>query len=274
MQAFDRNYRFFKSLKRRLPALFNPDNTWRLARDKLALIGKASAQALARPANLKALRGMLGQPVSLAFSPVRARFLQSRPRVKETYIEQAYANLIARARKRIVIANAYFIPSRDLARRLRDAARRGVRVVILTNSPETNDIHSVAIISRYTYADLLAVNREPAVRNKAGAGIEIHEWQGKPFNEGTLHAKLALFDGDTAIVGSYNLDPRSARLNSESAVALQHAGLVQQLEQQVLKRDLPRARRITLEQARSFRKPAGIAERFKLLFTLRLRQWL
>ena len=165
-------------------------------------------------------------------------------------------------------------PANALARRLRDAARRGVRVVILTNSPETNDIHSVAIISRYTYADLLAVNREPAVRNKAGAGIEIHEWQGKPFNEGTLHAKLALFDGDTAIVGSYNLDPRSARLNSESAVALQHAGRVPQLEQQVLKRDLPRARRITLEQARSFRKPAGIAERFKLLFTLRLRQWL
>jgi hypothetical protein len=55
----------------------------------------------------------------------------------------AHLELIARARRQILIANAYFIPSRQMIAELRRAARRGVRVVILTNSPETNDISSV-----------------------------------------------------------------------------------------------------------------------------------
>jgi putative cardiolipin synthase len=271
MQTFDRNYRFFKSLKGRLPALFNPDNSWRLARKKLALIKRARFPNWNTKANVSAVINMLVKEVSLDWSPVRARFLQSRPRAKESYIEQAYANLVARAKKRVLIANAYFIPSRDLVRRLKEAARRGVRVVILTNSPQTNDIHSVAMISRYIYADLLEVNQR--LKGSKG-GIEIHEWQGKPFNEGTLHAKFAIFDGEAAIVGSYNLDPRSARLNSESAVVLEHAALIQRLERYMLEQDLPKAKPITMQQAQAFRKPEDIRKRFKLLFTLPLKQWL
>ena len=271
MATFDRNYRFFKSLKGRLPALFNPDNSWRLARGKLSQIKKARFPTWNRKANVSAVINMLGKKVALAWSPVRARFLQSRPRARETYIEQAYANLIARARKSVLIANAYFIPSRTLVRELKKAARRGVRVVILTNSPETNDIHSVAVVSRYTYADLLEVNQ--SLKGREGR-IEIHEWQGKPFNEGTLHAKFAIFDGRAAIVGSFNLDPRSARLNSESAVVLEHPGLIRKLERHVLEQDLPKARRVTLEQARAFKQPEDIDRRFKLLFTVPLRQWL
>ncbi len=35
-----------------------------------------------------------------------------------------------------------------------------------------------------------------------------------------MHSKFAVFDRQYALVGSFNLDPRSARLNSESAVVL------------------------------------------------------
>jgi len=262
-RAFDRNYAFFKGLKARLPALFNPDNAWRIARRHRALIRKVRTPNWGRKSADDRLAVVFSKPCAPVFSRVRARLVQSRPRVGETYIEQAYADLVARAKRRIVIVNAYFIPSRAFTEKLRQAAARGVRVVVLTNSPESNDIHSVALVSRHTYANLLA-----------SPGIEIHEWQGRPFNEGTLHAKFAVFDSEVAIVGSFNLDPRSARLNSESAVVLQDAKLAGELERQVLERDLPRARRISLAEARTFRAPKDLAARFQLLFSLPLRDWL
>jgi len=46
-------------------------------------------------------------------------------------IEQAYLQAIAQARSEIIIANAYFLPGGNFRRALSDAARRGVRVVLL-----------------------------------------------------------------------------------------------------------------------------------------------
>jgi cardiolipin synthase C len=271
--AFDRNYRFFKGLKRKLPPLQNPDNSWRLARASVAKIVKVKVPFWKDPALERALAAILKQAPTLRYQPTRARFLQSRPRFSETFIEQAYLDLIRRAKRRVLIANAYFIPWRALTRALKRAARRGVKIVVLTNSPATNDIGSVATVSRYTFLDLLQVNTEPAVK-RAGGGVAIHEWQGAPHNEGTLHAKYALFDDDEAIVGSFNLDPRSARLNSETALALKHRALVARMTQIFLNDKLPKSTRVTLAQARAYRKPADIKQRFKLLFTLPLKDWL
>ena len=46
-------------------------------------------------------------------------------------IENAYLDAIARAKKEIVIANAYFFPGRNFRHALAAAAARGVRVVLL-----------------------------------------------------------------------------------------------------------------------------------------------
>jgi len=196
--------------------------------------------------------------------PVRARFLQSRPRLRETYIEQAYLELIARSQRQILIANAYFIPSRPMIAELKRAARRGARVVVLTNSPETNDIGSVALVSRHAYLDVIG----------EGDRIEIYEWAGAPFKEGTLHAKYGVFDEESVLVGSFNLDPRSARLNSETAVAIRDRGIARKLGRHFLEHNLPRSRRISVEAARTFRRPDRAGEAFKLLFALPLKDWL
>jgi phosphatidylserine/phosphatidylglycerophosphate/cardiolipin synthase-like enzyme len=45
-------------------------------------------------------------------------------------------------------------------------------------------------------------------------GAELHEYKGPA----TLHSKSALVDGKIAMVGSYNLDPRSENLNTEIMV--------------------------------------------------------
>ena len=272
--AFDRNYEFFKGIKRKRPKLLNPDNAWKLARKTMARINKVKTPRWRKPALVASLKSVLKKKAALVWRPINARFLQSRPRFKETFIHQAYLHLIQGAKKTVLIANAYFIPSRRLVKELRAAARRGVRVVVLTNSPATNDIQPVATVSRFIYKKLLEVNKEAAVKALSGAGIEVYEWSGAPFKEGTLHAKYAVFDGEAAIIGSYNLDPRSERLNSETALALRDSRLAAELERQFLKEQLPKSHKVTAAEAASYRRPKGLKKTFKLLFALPLKDWL
>ena len=85
---------------------------------------------------------------ALAFRPSTCRFIQNRPRLRETYIQQAYIKLIERARREVLIANAYFVPTPSLAQALTDAARRCVPVKLISNSPETNDLPEISLVGR------------------------------------------------------------------------------------------------------------------------------
>jgi phosphatidylserine/phosphatidylglycerophosphate/cardiolipin synthase-like enzyme len=203
--------------------------------------------------------------VEMGFSPRAARFLQSRPRLEESYILQAYLNLIERARTSILVANAYFVPSKAIAEALRRAAARGVEVVVVTNSPETNDIAQVAVVSRYLYKEVMA---------PGGGGARVFEWIGPAVGEGTLHAKYAIFDAEAVLVGSYNLDPRSERLNSETAVALADPELAGRMEASFRSDVLSKSREIGWDEAAAFRKPEGVHARFELLFSLPMKEWL
>ncbi|MBI2897819.1 MAG: phosphatidylserine/phosphatidylglycerophosphate/cardiolipin synthase family protein [Deltaproteobacteria bacterium] len=269
VRAFDRNYDFFKSIKDRLPSAFNPDNAWRLARGARSKVGAVRTATWRSPALVSSIERVLAQAVDLRPSSVVSRFLQSRPRLEETYIGQAYLDLIGRARSRILIANAYFVPSRAVIAALKAAARRGVEVVVVTNSPATNDIGPVATVSRWLYADLLS-----AAGNGQHGGITIREWAGAPFGEGTLHAKFGVFDGVEAIVGSYNLDPRSERLNSETALAFQSPELATALETWFTREYVAKSVEVTPAQAASFRRPNDADRVFELVFALPLRSWL
>ncbi len=273
-RTFDRNYEFFKEIKRKRPKLLNPDNAWKLARKTLSRINKIKYPTWRKPALVSSIKAVLQKPAALKYHAFTGRFLQSRPRFKETFIQQAYLHLIKKAKKSVLIANAYFIPSRQMVAALKDAARRGVKVVVLTNSPATNDIQPVATVSRFIFKKLLEVNSEEAVKAKGGAGIAVHEWSGARFKEGTLHAKYAVFDGQEAIVGSYNLDPRSERLNSETALALRDAKLASRLERLFLKDQIPKSHKVTWEEAQKYRRPKGLKKMFKLLFALPLKDWL
>jgi len=266
--AFDRNYDYFKGLKERMPPL-NPDNTWKLTRAVLDHIGTVRVPTWRNAALTAEVERLGAAPVTLDFQPITARFIQSRPRFKEDYIAQAYETLVERAKRRILIANAYFVPSRALTDALGRAAARGVDVTIVTNSPASNDIAAVAKVSRWLYRKLLDVNRAGAPGE-----ISIYEWRGPDADEGTLHAKVAVFDDDTAIVGSYNLDPRSERLNSETAVALRSPSVATVLARRILEGDLPKCRRIEWSEAADFRRPDDLDDAFELLFSLPLRSWL
>ncbi len=127
-----------------------------------------------------------------------------------TDIERAYRLGIRLARRRLVIANAYFFPGYRLLRDLRNAARRGVQVrLILQGAP---DVALATAAARWLYRYLIE------------SGVEILEYCRRP-----LHGKVAYADDEWVTVGSSNLDPLSLSVNLEANVFVRDRGLAVEL---------------------------------------------
>ena len=125
-------------------------------------------------------------------------------------IENMYLEGIRIARREIIIACAYFLPGRHLRQALKEAAQRGVRVVLLLQGWSDHPLFQLA--SRAYYESIL------------DAGIEIYE-----YTKSELHAKVAVVDERWAAVGSSNLDPFSLVLSREANVAVFDEGLAKKL---------------------------------------------
>ncbi|MEZ4401406.1 MAG: phosphatidylserine/phosphatidylglycerophosphate/cardiolipin synthase family protein [Kofleriaceae bacterium] len=267
-RAFDRNVTYFQAIKASR-GWFDTRRYWGALRAALARTGHPSIAFTASPRRVALAAALEARVPQVTTAPARCRFFQSRPRLHESYIQQAYLKLVAGARREVVLANAYFVPTPAMRAALVDAARRCVHVTVLTNSAETNDTPGLSTVGRAYYAGLLATNTRPDVRACAQpAGIEIWEWRGQRADEarpsqGLMHAKYVVVDGETALVGSHNLDPRSERLNSESALAFASPGLAQALVAGFT-RDLASSRKISLGEARGFARPPGTLARLKL----------
>jgi len=157
--------------------------------------GRTDAKRLAQPVN--------SSLVSLAGGSRLKAALVLRDNLRNRHsIEQAYRKAIGKARHEVIIANAYFLPGGKLRRALVQAARRGVRVILLLQGKYEYFMQYHA--ARPVYGALLA------------AGVEIHE-----YSTSFLHAKVAVVDGHWATVGSSNLDPLSLLLAREANVVIE-----------------------------------------------------
>ena len=111
-------------------------------------------------------------------------------------IERWYLWKIRLAKRDILIANAYFVPTYRFRQALIDAAARGVRVRLLLQG--NSDQWWTHWASQALVGELVS------------AGIEIYE-----YTESFLHAKVAVID-DAMTVGSSNIDPFSLMLSLEA----------------------------------------------------------
>jgi len=269
VSAFDRNFDYFVGIKR-AKGILNTNLYWDATRKVLDGTGKVPVHYSTDPELVGNVAALESRTPELHFRPATCRFFQSRPRFKESYIQQAYLKLIERARTEVLIANAYFVPTPSMAQALKEAARRCVAVKLISNSPETNDLPEISMVGRGHYRDLLAVNDSPEVAACAndGSGIRIWEWVGQAADEparsqGTMHSKFAVVDGTRSLVGSYNLDPRSEKLNSETALVFEEAELSGRLREVFLSNDLKYSREVTAERAAQFEKPEEVIYRFR-----------
>lgn len=141
--------------------------------------------------------------------------------------------LINSAKNEVVLVSPYFVPDDDGEAWLVAMARRGVKVRILTNSFAATDVS--AVHAGY------APHREALV----AAGIELYELKPSAYEEiskrnkrsrtwmassrASLHAKDYIVDRHLVFIGSLNMDPRSAKLNTEMGVVLDSPALCERM---------------------------------------------
>ncbi|RAS28663.1 MULTISPECIES: cardiolipin synthase ClsB [unclassified Pseudomonas] len=169
------------------------------------------------------------RPVTAATGSSTAVLVERDNRLRRTDIEAHYLLGLRSARKRVVVANAYFFPGYRLLRELRNAARRGVEVtLILQGQP---DMRWVRALSRLLYNYLLR------------DGVRIHEYCQRP-----LHGKVALVDDEWATVGSSNLDPLSLSFNLEANLFIRDPAFNQHLYEHLQSLAAEQCKPVTLER--------------------------
>jgi putative cardiolipin synthase len=127
-------------------------------------------------------------------------------------------------RTELFLEVAYFVPGEKGVERLCSLAARGVRVRILTNSFASNDVLAAhAGYASYRHG-LVRCGVEVAELQPEAGFIRRWTWlRGK--SKAGLHTKAAVFDRRAVFIGSFNLDPRSAFVNTELAIMVDSPAL-------------------------------------------------
>ncbi len=147
------------------------------------------------------------------------------------------ADALGKAQKSVVIQTPYLVMPKGGLKLFRSLIQRGVTVKVSTNSLlSTDNLQAFSGFSK---------QREELLE----AGIDIYEFKPNPVIARKLiqrygklektapifaiHAKTMVIDGATLFVGTFNLDPRSANLNTEAGVVIHNPQLATQVEKEI-----------------------------------------
>jgi len=127
------------------------------------------------------------------------------------------------------LVSPYFVPGELGTEALASLAKRGVRVRVLTNSLAATD--EVSVHSGYARRRkaLLRAGVELYEIKPEAATIQAHAAEIGKHSKAGLHAKTFAVDQRSIFVGSFNFDPRSAKLNTEMGLVIDSATLAQRL---------------------------------------------
>jgi cardiolipin synthase len=157
-----------------------------------------------------------------------AQFFIASPGGGGESMQLMYLMSIAAAKRAIRLSAAYFVPDNNEVGMLAAAARRGVKVQIITPGVET-DSPAVRRASRSTWGELLR------------AGAEIYEFEPTFF-----HCKVMVVDDLWVSVGSTNFDTRSFSTNDEANLNVYDREFAL-AQVKLFEEDLQRSRRVTLQ---------------------------
>jgi cardiolipin synthase len=158
------------------------------------------------------------------------RMVGDTPRKDDSLVYDEHVARIARARRRVWMANAYFLPPAQMLRELLRAAARGVDVRILM--PGISDLPILRRASRNEYAGWIE------------GGIKVFEYQ-----DVVMHSKYAVIDDDWCTVGTFNANTTSLGAANELNVFVFRPDFVEVCAAQFGK-DLARAKPVTVEMAK------------------------
>jgi len=129
----------------------------------------------------------------------------------------------------VTMEAAYFVVARDEGiAKIRELHDRGVRMRVLTNSLATNDV--LAAYAGYAKERrALLANGVELYELRPDAGVVIKKKIFSLQAKAALHAKAFVFDRESVFIGSFNLDPRSANINTEAGLYVESPELAAQV---------------------------------------------
>lgn len=136
----------------------------------------------------------------------------SGPDMKKDTLYEAIITGIYSAKKRIWIVTPYFVPDKSLVQALIIAKHKGVDVKLIT--PKASD-HFFVDLTRASY-----------MRELEEVGIEV-----ALYKDSSLHAKAILFDDETVMLGSVNIDNRSLFLSYEVATFVYSLDVIMEMKE-------------------------------------------
>ena len=148
--------------------------------------------------------------------------------LEETSVTYNVFEALRKAEKEVVISSPYLVPGKDGMALFQELRSRNVAVTAMTNSLGATDEPLVHI--GYT------AYRDPML----ALGVDLYEVSGSRVKRnrrdnlfgaslGRLHAKLAVVDRKVLFVGSMNLDPRSATINTELGAVVNSPELAREM---------------------------------------------
>lgn len=167
--------------------------------------------------------------VYTACGDVLCQTLPSGPGYPDDNNLKLYTELIHSAKRKLTIANPYFVPDDALMTAITTVAERGVDVSLI--SSEIGDQFLVYNAQRSYYEQLLQ------------AGVKVYLFK----SPSLLHAKHLTVDDDIAVIGSSNLDLRSFTLNLEVTLICYDKSVVAAM-QPIFQSYLARAKKLQLHE--------------------------
>ena len=153
-------------------------------------------------------------------------------------------------RRELQLISPYFVPTRSGERAVAELAREGgVKVSILTNALEATDVpivHAGYAKRRRKMLEagvvLFELMRESRVRSRRDRRLT-------GSSGSSLHAKTFAVDCARVFVGSFNLDPRSASLNTEMGLVIESPELARRIAAAFAEEIPGRSYRVRLNEA-------------------------
>ena len=165
---------------------------------------------------------------------------------REDNVVEGVLQVLATARQDVLIVSPYFVPGPRMMEVFSTLRRQGVRVRVLTNSLASND----APLAHVGYArwrkQLLHLGVE-LFEMPAQGRIQRRLLGSRPDSRASLHVKALVLDQRLLVVGSMNLDPRSALQNTELGIVIRSRSLSRTMTQ-TLERGLAGSYRVELQQ--------------------------
>lgn len=148
--------------------------------------------------------------------------------------------------RELELISPYFVPTREGAEMLADLAKRGIQITILTNSLEATDVAVVHAGYAKRRRQLLSsgVTIYELMRGSEHRTRGDRKFTGS--SGSSLHAKTFSVDRTRVFVGSFNLDPRSAELNTEIGFVMECPELADDIAGRLANRFPERSYRVRL----------------------------